>query len=207
MTKAEVCQSFDDALNEGKSFSAKLKKVLDTEIWYAEHFRLFLSQFKIDEKADIIPVATEKFTNALNQSFKEICKVLDNTKADGSRIFEIIDNGRFILRGDKKQYNKQVTGKYPKGLKREEWERYNHWLLTKIYWQGFLFSQEKYFKDFINAFFPNNGAQPLWAMWLNGLMEEIPPIGDKDDCISVFPHARFVEYLVWTKIVVRKKLI
>jgi hypothetical protein len=42
-------------------------------------------------------------------------------------------------------------------------------------------------------------------MWLKGLEAEIPSLVLKDDNISVYPHACFVDYFGWQKIKIFRK--
>lgn len=103
---------------------------------------------------------------------------------------------KFIFRKDRREYNRQVPGKYPKGIKKEEWEDYNHWLLANLYWQGFLWSMQPGFKIILPEdadgpveLFLSNDTKLLWGMRIKALDAGKPIIGPDGDCINVHPYA------------------
>jgi hypothetical protein len=121
------------AIRERANCACDIFPNFETEILYAEYFFAYLSELPGDANTDIIPAATEKFSKYMNSCFRDICKVLDKYQVDRTNIFEIISKEKLIPKKDRSGYNRQLTGKYPKGLKTKEWENYNHWALVNAY--------------------------------------------------------------------------
>ena len=195
LTKGEVCEIFASVIKQWKQPSDDIYPCFINETWYVECFHFYLSRMLVETYIDVVPLITEKFNNGLDTSFRNICKVLEQNPVDGTTIFEIMDKQKFIYMKDRKTYNRQVWGKWPKGLKREEWEEYNHWVLANLYWQGFLWSQESGFQitvpqdaDGPIELFLADETKPLWGMRIKSLEAGTPIIGTDGDCIRVRPY-------------------
>jgi hypothetical protein len=182
MTKKELLQLLQEAIFAWKKSPPPIQELLNAEIGYVVTFRILIAQFPLTDNEDVIRYATQKFKHARNQSFKNICKVLDQQQVPADKIYDCIGNNKFIAGEDWKKYSQQMVGEFPIGFKREVWESYNHWLLTNIYWDAFVWSQGREFEKLLqhdvawkeNAFFGSNKIKPLWAMWLQALEAEIP---------------------------------
>lgn len=201
LTKGYVCNTLASVIRQWKHPAAGILPCFCNETWYCECFYFYLSRFPFRNDAPIVPYINQHIENALAIAFRKICKILDQHPADGAKLFELMCEEKFILRRDRTWFNKKVDGKYPKGLKRDEWEEYNHWLLAKLYWQGFLWSQEPGFQIILPndidgpvELFLSHSAMPLWGMRINAEQAGHPSIGSYGDCINVRPYAFFEMY-------------
>jgi hypothetical protein len=201
LTKECICKTLASVVKQWKHPASDIYPCFCNETWYAECFLFYLSRLPFHNDAAIIPFINQQIDNALDIAFRKVCRVLDQHPADGKNIFELMCDEKFILRRDRRRYNQQVAGKYPKGLKKEEWQEYNHWVLTKLYWNGFLWSQESGFQfalpqdvDGPVELFLSNATKPLWGMRIKAQEVGSVYIGDDGDCINVYPYACFETY-------------
>ncbi len=206
LTKEDVCAIFASIVKQWTHPPCQTYPCFLNETWYAECFLFYLSRLKIDLHKDVVPLITGHFKKALDRSFLEICKVLDQHPPDGTKIFEILCEEKFILRKDRRAYNCQVPGKTPKGLKTEEWEEYNHWLLANLYWKGFLLSHEQGFQIILPEdvegpieLFLADETKPLWGMRITAQEAGTAIMGGDGDCIRVHPYASLESYFGYLK--------
>ena len=173
LSKQDASLIFALAIHERANCPCDISPNFETETLYAEYLFAYIIELPVDDNTDIITIATEKFNNNLISSYKGICQVLDKYQVDGTKIFEIISKEKLIPRKDRSSYNRQLPEKYPKakGIKKTEWENYNHWVLVNAYWQGFLWSQQPDFKIILPPdangpmeFFLADEMKVLWGM-------------------------------------------
>jgi hypothetical protein len=171
LSKHDASEIFTLALQKRANYAGEISPDFEIETWYAEFFLVYLSELPVDDNTNIVPFANDIFNNNLNFSYRKICKVLDKYPVDGTKIFELISSEKPILRKDRTAYNRQVPGKYPKGLKKKEWEMYNNCLLAHAYWQGVLWSLQPDFHIILPddtrgpiEFFLANEIKPFWGM-------------------------------------------
>lgn len=194
-TREELCEIFSSSIERWKNPGFNIYPCFLVEKMYLQCFHYYIRRMDVEPAENLVPLISEKFRSALNNALHNVCKVLAQYPVDGISIFTIIDEHKFIFMKDRKQYNRKIAGKTPKGLKTEQWEEYNHWLLANLYWDGFLQSQEAGFQ----ILFPENTegpielllateTKPLWGMRYKALEAGIPILGSYNDCINVHPY-------------------
>lgn len=171
LTKIDVCETLSSTLRRWKYPPFITIPTFYIEAWFADSFLYFFAHIPVDSYTNVVPFINQKFEEGVNTSFKNICRVLDQNKADGTEIFELMNDRQFISRQHRLKYNRQITGKGPRGLKKMEWDNYNNSLLAMKYWEGFLLSQKTGFQIWLPCesegpieLFLNQDTKPLWGM-------------------------------------------
>jgi hypothetical protein len=171
------------------------------EVTYVYFFNFFLTKTTFKNRLNVVPEVSAMLDQACNMAFTAICKVLDRHSADGIPIFHLMMDEHLILRKHRRHYNVQVKGPHPKGLQREEWEDYNHWLLAKHYWKGILAALQPGHSlpipDYIDLPLALSLAEEtrlLLAMKEEIAMVGIPILGREGDCISLRPYQSFHKF-------------
>lgn len=113
---------------------------------YLEFFYFLLRYLTFNDTKNVLPEITTYLEQASNKSVQQICILLDQQKADGMLIWQLMAEGRLILRKQQRDYNKQISGKSPKGLTRCCWMDYNHWTVACTVWEGLVESVNPYYK-------------------------------------------------------------
>ncbi len=172
------------------------------ELYFLDFFAFLIE--RMPGTGDIIPAVEEMIELALKNSFLQICRVLNkHEEADGSEIFNLASENKFLTISVMKAYNRKVMGKSPKGLRRTDWIAYNTWLLASVFWKAF---KDSYHSD-VQLYIPVDeypetphevllqaDYKPLWAMRLAYKSAGIY-IGFDGDYITVRPHAEWYRFL------------
>jgi len=174
------------------------------ELDYVDFFIFMLKSFRTAETNNIVPFVSSHFEQGFDAAFLKICRILDQHSADGSDIYSLMSERKFIIRKDKRNYNRKVPGKCPKGLKNDEWEGYNNWLATTIMWNGFIeahdpdysvyISQEEDIETSIKDLL-NPDYKPLWGMKQSYYAAGRPCIGWTPDCVTLRPLSSWIMYM------------
>jgi hypothetical protein len=170
LTKDDVCEILKGSIEQWKDSPVTFWPRFPIETWYAEYFVSCLSRLPVDPITNIVPIVTLKINHELDLARQDIGKIIKQHQLAGTSIFKIIYEEKFIVRKDLRVYSKQLTGRPLKDLK-QVWERYNLWLLTNLYWQGIVWSQEPGFEIILPddiegpmTFFLTPETKPLWGM-------------------------------------------
>lgn len=209
LTKESVCETLSSVVKQWKHPLPppfNVRPVFHVEAMYAECFYFFFTRLPVSKDANIVPLIQHLFENASNLAFKNICRILDQNKTDGRKIFRLISDEKLILRRDRMAYNRQIPGKGSRGLKAKEWNDYNNYLLVKKYWDGLLLSQEKGFQVVLpeDAMGPielllSEKTKPLWGM--RAAAQEIGCLYDDSksgDGVNLIPYAALTS-IFWKK--------
>lgn len=200
MTQQDVTGIFESAIKFFKNFSGDIFPSFDTENWYAQCFLMHLQQFEIDENANIIPVATKAFKNALEQSTAKVVKLIDKRKTEGNAIIEKISNKELLIKRYRKEYNKQLSASGTE-FGRDDWMNYNNWIVTTAFWDGFLMSQKPGFQ-----YVPPENADgplkkfikpvtlPLQGMNMKAREIKLPVNGERAEDVLLVPTRSFGAY-------------
>lgn len=202
LTKNEVIDIFKYTNEVYKNSRPKIPSFV-VESKYSEYFYEWIKWIPVSNYANIVPVVKELIETYHNEKRRQILKVLDQNKVDGSFIYELIEGERLLLRKDQKRYNRQIPGRMPKGILREIWHDYNHWLLAVVFWDGFINSLQPSFKvniplnardDISILLMPE--LKPLWGMW-NAYRELGSPLCtsyNEGNAIFVNPWGPLLDY-------------
>jgi hypothetical protein len=178
--------------------------VFSYEIWFADFFILMLRTLPIRHSNNIAQVVKDYFEAAFEASFLRVCRILDNHKADGTGIYNLISERKFILRIEKRNYNRKVAGKCPKGLTNKPWRDYNNWLAASIMWNGFIEAHDPEYRICISQ---NEDVQtpievllrpeykPLWGMKQSYESAGHPFDGGELDAIDLRPHDIWLQHI------------
>lgn len=115
------------------------------ECEYAEFFYLIVRDLVAEPDEDVQTMVAGLLEKALQDSRKEICRLLDRNTPDGTTIWELLEHEMPILRKHQIAYNRQVPGSGPKGILAGQWYDYNHWVVAVSFWKGFVLSQKSGF--------------------------------------------------------------
>ena len=174
------------------------------ELEYVSFFIYLLIKVSGAGANNIVPFVSRHFEQGLDEAFTRICRILDRHRADGSGIYNLMEERKFILRGVKRSYNRKVPGKSPKGLTYDEWESYNNWLAADIMWNGFIEGHDPEFKVSISKeedidipvedlLCPD--YRPLWAMKQAFDKAGRPTSGNELDSVYLRPIGFWVQYM------------
>jgi len=119
------------------------------ELDYVGFFNKFLPYISAELDGSFIHAVNAYLEEAIQLTILNICRTLDQNEADGSMIWHLLDERKLILRRYRLAYSKQLVGKGPKGLQKNDWLDYNHWILASIFWKAILRSHHEEFKVII----------------------------------------------------------
>lgn len=171
LTKNEVIDILKTTNEVYKNLRPKMPSFV-VESKYSKYFYEWIQWIPVSDNDNIVPIVKELVETQYNEKSRQIFKILDQNKVDGSFIYELVAGEKLLLRKDQKRYNRQIPGRMPKGILRELWHDYNHWLLAVVFWDGFISSLQPSFKvniplearDDINILLAPE-LKPLWGMW------------------------------------------
>ena len=200
LTKYEVIDSLESAMNFFQKFSKDIYPSFIIESWYLETFLFHLPDLHAKEDANFIPVVTKEFRNALRQYSIDIEELIDPNKAEGNVILEKISGKQFLKKIDQKSYNKSISGPEPL-LDRKLWMNYNNWVLARAFWEGVILSQEPGFKyippeetDGPLKLFIGKATKPLLGMNMMARKVGLGIIDESHNNFIVYPTRSFAEY-------------
>ncbi|MEP7372310.1 MAG: hypothetical protein ABI675_02905 [Chitinophagaceae bacterium] len=175
----------------------------EVEALYLFFFNDLLNWMAIPKDDNIILAVQQLVEKCYSEASIAICKVMSQHSVDGSSIWEFINDRRIILRRDQQQYNRQIPGKFKKGIRSELWYDYNHWLIAIHLWEGFIQSLQPSFSVIIPMYSDDPiekllapEIKPLWGMWeaYGELGRPSYEGGNTGDAIYVKPWASLMKY-------------
>jgi hypothetical protein len=174
------------------------------ELEYVDFFIYLLNNLQDAGNNNIVRFVSKHFERGLDTAFSQICRILDRHRTDGSGIYNLMADRKFILRRDKRNYNRKVPGKSPKGLTYHEWESYNNWLAAGNLWNGYI---EAHRPDYSVSIPEREDIEtpievllrpeykPLWGMKEANDKAGSPANGPDLDDVVLRPLGFWVEYM------------
>lgn len=202
LTRNEVADILEASYSAYTTFHLR-EPAFFIESLYVDFFIGFVKWVKIAEDRNFILFVQQHLEKPLHDATMQICRIISEPSADGSAIWNFVNASRIILRRDQQQYNRQLSGKSPKGIICELWHEYNHWLIAVNLWKGFVTSLQPSFSVVV----PTDSDEPiekllapaikpLWGMWeaYNDLGRPLLAMENIGDSINVKPYVSFVKY-------------
>jgi len=174
--------------------------IIETE--FIDFFFQMISQ--TPAKEDVVPFMNRLIERALTESINKIWTVLARHNADGTEIFELMQDKQLIPLRVKRAYNRKLPGKSPKGLVSPYWNAYNNWLLATILWKAYLRAHDPDFRlynlededsDAPLELLYSADYRPLWAMKQAFKEAGKPAHGSAKDDIFIRPIREWYVYI------------